>query len=98
MATNLKQKRHKVKLGQKLCHQCINKYKKIMNEPEEITIDENETETEEEFQIEDDSTEYEESPRKKLNTSLNLLVFPTSTFMLYHSTIDQPEQRKNSKV
>ena len=33
-----------------------------MNEPEEITIDENETETEEELQIEDDSAEYGESP------------------------------------
>ena len=70
MATNLKQKGHKVKLGQKLCRQYINKYEKIMNEPEEITIDENETKTEEELQIQDDSAEYEESPRRKLNTSL----------------------------
>ena len=45
MPTNLKQKGHKVKRGRKLCRQCINKYGKIMNEPEEIIIDENETET-----------------------------------------------------
>ena len=41
-----------------------------MKEPEEIAIDENETWTEEELQTEGDGVEYEESPRKKLNTSL----------------------------
>ena len=41
-----------------------------MKEPEEIVIDENETKIEEELQTEEDSVEYKESPRKKLNTSL----------------------------
>ena len=78
MATNLKEKGLKVKSGQKLCCRCVNKYDKIMNEPEEITIDENGRETEEELQIEDDSAKYEESPRKKPNTSLGCVgVFPS---------------------
>ena len=41
-----------------------------MKEPEETAIDENETKTEEELQTEEDGAEYEESPKKKLNTSL----------------------------
>ena len=49
---NLKQKGHKVIPRQKLYHQCINHYEKIMKEPEETAIDENETETEEQLQTE----------------------------------------------
>ena len=69
-----------------------------MNEPEKITIDENETETEEELQIKNDSAEYEESPRKKLNTSLESVgVSPINVHAVtQHSR--PTEQRKNSKV
>ena len=41
-----------------------------MKELEEIAIDENKTETEEKLQTEEDDVEYEESPGKKWNTSL----------------------------
>ena len=98
MATNLKQNSHKVKPGQKFCCQCINQFEKNMNEPKEIATDENETETEEELLIEDDSAEYEESPRKTSILVPNLFVFSRSTFMLLHSIVDQPEERKNSKL
>ena len=64
MAVNSKQK------GQRLCHQCIKQYEKIMKEPDEIVIHENETKIEEELQTEEDGVEYKEFPRKKLNTSL----------------------------
>ena len=41
-----------------------------MKELEEIAIDENKAETEEKLQTEEDDVEYEESPGKKWNTSL----------------------------
>ena len=80
VAVYLKQKRHKVLPGQKLCRQCINQYEKIMKEQEEIAIDENETETEEELQTEEDGVEYEESRRKKLKTSLESIKVSTINF------------------
>ena len=80
VAVHLKQKGHKVIPGQKLWHQCINQYKKIMKKQEEIDIDENETETEEELQAEEDDVEYEESRRKKLKTSLESVKVSTINF------------------
>lgn len=60
----------------------------MMKEPEEIVIDENETETEEILQTKEDVVvKYEELPRKKLNTSLESDgVSPV--FMLYHSKVE----------
>ena len=87
-AVNLKQKEHKVIPGHKFCCQYINQYEKMMKEPEEIVIDENETETEEILQTKEDVVvKYEELPRKKLNTSLESDgVSPV--FMLYHSKVE----------
>ena len=70
MAVNSKQKGHIFIPGQRICHQCIKQYEKIMKEPDEIVIHENETKIEEELQTEEDGVEYKEFPRKKLNTSL----------------------------
>ena len=70
ITVNLKQKGIKIKPGWKLFHQCINQYEKIMKEPEEIAIDENETETEEVLQAAENGADYEESTKKKLNTCL----------------------------
>ena len=68
--SKFKQKGHIFIPGQRLCHQCIKQYEKIMKEPEEIVIHENETKIEEELLTEEDGVEYKEFPRKKLNTSL----------------------------
>ena len=97
MAVNLKQKGHKVISGQKLCRHCINQYEKTMKEPEEITIDENETEKEEELHTEE-GVEYEESPTKKLNTSLESVGVLSITFhaVPQHSQVNRAKDKLKS--
>ena len=69
-----------------------------MNGPEEIAIDENETETEEKLQTEEDGVEYEESPKKKLNTSLESVGVSPINFhaVPQHSQVTRAKYKLNS--
>ena len=97
-AIKLKEKGYVVVPGQKLCRQCMKKYEDIVSqvkaEPEKM---ETETETEDEIQTEteEEPHEYMESPKKRLNTSLETVgVSPANLHgVAQHSRVTKAKEK-----
>lgn len=97
-ATKLKEKGYLVVPGQKLCRQCIKQYQEIISranvEPEKMDT-ETETEGESQNETEDEHVEYEESPRKRLNSSFESVgVSPVNLHSLPpHSRVNRAKEK-----